>query len=498
MKKGETPQFSVRWWKGSQPKGLKSASGLESALKDYETAKGKLESTGEDTDAKVAYTALSGIDKAVKPVVAEASKAKSDEMTATVDCLKKFDRLYAAERNWIEEHTEASDDGAFGDPEVYHAYLLTMLKRLRSSGEMNFGFVLGKKPEDHRLALHKSKSSKGLANILVKQTGIHQMTWGIARPDEERGGLLVLTLEGRVLPGMGKKAGRMLKKFKPLPFKKLALVVDGKEELEDLEAPDDGIDDDDLETTGETQQDGRDGQALTRELAELVRRIQGVTDPALKGDLARMATQANALLRSNNLLEARQRIDELRSGLDQAPANPQPGNGAGNAGRRRQHGDLRQVAPGLAGRAQEGGKRDRQAAQRDRGDLQGRRHRRPAGVDFPQPRRAGADVAGRKPGRHLGRGRQRDRSHAARQAGRRGESDHATLPGVPEQRIADCRPGQQSLRAAEHPADHLGDAVGAGQGGTLISGHGRRKPAMHAAEKAREDRDFAALLPKAA
>ena len=332
MKKGETPQFSVRWWKGSQPKGLKSASGLESALKDYETAKGKLESTGEDTDAKVAYTALSGIDKAVKPVVAEASKAKSDEMTATVDCLKKFDRLYAAERNWIEEHTEASDDGAFGDPEVYHAYLLTMLKRLRSSGEMNFGFVLGKKPEDHRLALHKSKSSKGLANILVKQTGIHQMTWGIARPDEERGGLLVLTLEGRVLPGMGKKAGRMLKKFKPLPFKKLALVVDGKEELEDLEAPDDGIDDDDLETTGETQQDGRDGQALTRELAELVRRIQGVTDPALKGDLARMATQANALLRSNNLLEARQRIDELRSGLDQAPANPQPGNGAGNAG----------------------------------------------------------------------------------------------------------------------------------------------------------------------
>lgn len=329
MKKGETPEFSVKWWKGSQPKGLKSAGGLESALKDYETAKGKLESSGEDTDADAASTAMGDIIRAVKAVITEASKTKSDEMTATVDCLKKFDRLYAAERKWIEEHTEASDDSAFGDPEVYHVYLLTMLKRLRSSGEMNFGFVLGKKAEDHRLALHKSKSSKGLANILVKQTGIHQMTWGVARPDEERGGLLVLTLEGRVLPGMGKKAGRMLKKFKPLPFKKLALVVDGKEELEDLEAPDTDVDDDDLDTTVDTQQDARDATALTRELAELVRRVQGVTDPALKGDLGRMATQANALLRSNNLPEARQRIDEMRVALDRAPGNTQPGNGAG-------------------------------------------------------------------------------------------------------------------------------------------------------------------------
>jgi len=329
MKKGESPQFSARWWKSSQPKGLKSAGGLESALKDYETVKGKLESGGEEPEAKAANAALDGIDKAVKAAVAEASKTKSDEMTATVDCLKKFDRLYAAERKWIEDHAEASDDSAFGDPEAYHEYLLKMLKRLRSSGEMNFGFVLGKKPEDHRLALHKSKSSKGLANILVKQTGIHQMTWGVARPDEERGGLLVLTLEGRLLPGMGKKAGRMLKKFKPLPFKKLALVADGQEELEDLEAPDTDADDDDLETAADTRQDGRDAEALTRELAELARRVQGVTDPALKGDLARMATQANALLRSNNLPEAGQRIDELRAALDQAPGNTPTGNSAG-------------------------------------------------------------------------------------------------------------------------------------------------------------------------
>lgn len=330
MKKGETPEFTVKWWKASQPKGLKSAGGLESALKDYETAKSKLDSTGEEAEAKTANAALDGLDKAVKAVIAEAAKAKSEEMTLTADCLKKFDRLYGGERKWIEEHTEESDDGMFSDPEVYHQYLITVLKRLRSSGEMNFGFVLGKKAEEHRLALHKSKSPKALASNLAKETGLHAFTFGVARPDEERAGMLVLTLEGRQLPGMGKKGARMLKKFKPLPFTKMALMVDGKE-VEDLADPDDtdvDVGDD------EDQPSGYDATALTRALAELVRRIQGVTDAALKADLGRMATQANALLRGNNLPEASQRIDQLRAALDRAgvPAGNGADGAAGTAG----------------------------------------------------------------------------------------------------------------------------------------------------------------------
>jgi hypothetical protein len=320
MKKGEQPQFSAKWWKDSQPKGLKSAGDLESALKDYETAKGKLESSGEEPAAKSADGALNGIDKAVKAVISEASKVKGNaDMDATADCLKKFDRGYAQERKWIEEHIE-SDDGMFSDPEVYHSYLITALRRLRSSGEMNFGFVLGKRAEQHRIALHKSKSAKALGSMLAKETGIHQMTWGIARSSEERAGEMVLELEGRQLPGIGKKGGRMLKKFKPLPFTKLVLMVDGQE-VGDLDDPED-TDTDDAEL---------DAAAMTRALAELARRIQGVADPALKGNLARMATQANALLRSNNLPEAEERIDELRTALDQAGVSANGGNGATEA-----------------------------------------------------------------------------------------------------------------------------------------------------------------------
>lgn len=329
MKKGESPDFTAKWWKGSQPKGLKTAGGLETALGNYESAKKALDSSREEKDAKAAETALGKVDAAVNAVIAEArkaSKTKEDEMALTVICLEKLEKMENAERRWIEEHTGEEDDGMFSDPEVYHQYLITVLKRLRSSGEMNFGFVLGKKAEDHRLALHKSKSAKSLASNLTKETGLRQFTFGVARPDEDRAGMLVLTLEGRQLPGMGKKGARMLKKFKPLPFTKLALVVDGKE-VEDLLDPDDT----DVDVADdEDQPSGYDATALTHALAELVRRIQGVTDAALKGDLGRMATQANALLRSNNLPEASQRLDELRTALDRAGVPAAAGATGGN------------------------------------------------------------------------------------------------------------------------------------------------------------------------
>jgi hypothetical protein len=254
MKKGEHPEFSVKWWKDSQPSGLKTAGELGSALRDYETAKQKLGSTGKARDADDADNALDDIEKAAKAVIAEASKAKGNaEMDATVDCLKKFDRGCTREHKWIDEHIDESD--GFVDPEAYREYLTTALKRLRSSGAMNFGFVLGKKAEDHRLALHRSKTARGLAMMLVKETGIHQMTFGTARPDEDEAGALVLSLEGKQLPGMAKKGARMLKKFMPLPFTKVNLAVAGKATA-DLDDPDD-TDADDARGSGATAKSKR-------------------------------------------------------------------------------------------------------------------------------------------------------------------------------------------------------------------------------------------------
>ncbi len=327
VKKGEQPEFSAKWWKGSQPKGLKSASKLDDALKDYDDAKKKLEQAGDADAAKAARDALGGIETAAKAVVAEASKAKNTpEMDWTAESLKKFDRLYAPEQAWIEQHTEQSDEGVFADPEAYHTYLTASLKKLRTGGEMNFGFVLGKKAEDHRLALHRSKGSKALANTLVKETGLHAMTFGVATPSEERPGVMVLALDGRQLPGMGKKGARMLKKFKPLPFTKLVMMVDGQE-VEDLEDPEDT----DADEADETETEQLDAGALARELAMLIRRVAAVTDPTRKAALGKQANDANTALKAPNLPVAASGISALRTALD-AVGNAPGGNGRASNG----------------------------------------------------------------------------------------------------------------------------------------------------------------------
>ena len=239
MKKGEQPELSARWWKSSQPDGLRSAGRLEDALNDYEVARHKFETNTDGDTAEAASKALDGVASAAKPVLAEAGKAKAKpDMEWTVDALRKLDRPIAAARKWIAVRVADSAEGEFGDPEIYHEYLLTALKRLRGSDAMNFGLVLGKTAEDHRMALHKSKSAKALAAVLVQATGLHQMTFGIARSDEKRSDVMVLDIEGRQLPGLAKKASRMLKRFKPLPFKQLKLAMAGRD-VDDLDDPDD-------------------------------------------------------------------------------------------------------------------------------------------------------------------------------------------------------------------------------------------------------------------
>ncbi|HEX5328068.1 MAG TPA: hypothetical protein VFW75_15485 [Acetobacteraceae bacterium] len=359
MKKNEQPEFSARWWKGSQPKGLKSAGKLEDALRNYELAKKKLEQGGDANAVKAATGALDAIEPAADAVIAEASKDKKDpEMGFTVDALKKFARACAAEEAWIEEQAEQDDDSVFADPEAYHDYLIAAMKKLRSGSEMNFGFVLGKKAEEHRLAVHRSKGSKALANILVKETGFHAMTFGTAVADDNRADVLLLVLEGRQLPGMKKKGERMLKKFKPLPFKKLAVIVDG-EEVEDVDDPDDSdVDEPDDEigepasatsTTSTTPEaaettaapaasatpeaaEAPDLSELTRELADLIRQVQGVGDPVARGGLAQVATEANAALKGGDQPQVISAMATLREGLETA-RNGLGGNGQDAGGR---------------------------------------------------------------------------------------------------------------------------------------------------------------------
>ncbi|MDE2583271.1 MAG: hypothetical protein KGL52_16660 [Rhodospirillales bacterium] len=359
MKKGEQPEVSVKWWKGSQPKGLKSAGKLEDALKSYEAAKSKLEKSSDSADAAKAMEALDDIATAAKGVLAEAGKAKGNQdMDWTAEAMKKFDREIAAERKSVGDMVEEDDDGQFSDPEVYHVYLLAALKRLRTGGTMNFGVVLGKKAEDHRLAVHKSKGGKALAGMLARETGLRAMSFGVAMTpkaagqaeeealeseDQEGSGIgdeksstLILSLEGRQLPGLKKKLTKMLKKFKPLPFKGIKLMMEGKE-LQDLDDPEDTDHDDydDESPANDPEAISRRLEELKLELAGLVREVQQVSNIALKGDLARLASQAGAQLRSQNISATEQALAALQTALRSGSATSSSGtsssNGANNS-----------------------------------------------------------------------------------------------------------------------------------------------------------------------
>lgn len=104
---------------------------------------------------------------------------------------------------------------------------------------MQFAVVLGKRPEDHRVSLHASRSGRAMAKVLREETGHKLATWGVTEVDDSRRDTLVLVLEERVLAGMAKKLQAWLK-LMGAPIRKVAIKVDGQEvdDAEDIDAAD--------------------------------------------------------------------------------------------------------------------------------------------------------------------------------------------------------------------------------------------------------------------
>ncbi len=270
MKKGEHAEFSARWWHGSQPKGLMSAAKLEAAFKHYDAARAKLESAGDADMLEDALDALDGIEAAVKGVLAEAGKSKDNpELDATVQSLNKLDvrgeRAIAASLVKADDDQDDEDDaGSLTDSEEYRSYLLVAMKKLRN-GAMNFGLVLGSKPGQHRIVLHRRKAPKTIALHMVKDLKLHHFSFGIAVPSEDRPQTILLNVQGHVLPGMRKKMERMLKEYRPLPFVHMALFVSGRE-IDELNGADDDDIDDEAEGSQDKDDDAVEASADAREL----------------------------------------------------------------------------------------------------------------------------------------------------------------------------------------------------------------------------------------
>jgi hypothetical protein len=150
----------------------------------------------------------------------------------------------AEQTQWVERVLGVGVPGDETEPDVpdeaadYAPYLRKQLNTLRTAGSAGFGVVLGKQPDAHRLALHRTKAPRGLGAELTRQTGLQQASWGTAEPHPDKAGTMLLHLEGKNLPGLRKKTERMLKAFRPQPFQRV-LLMEGAAPAEDLADPDD-------------------------------------------------------------------------------------------------------------------------------------------------------------------------------------------------------------------------------------------------------------------
>jgi hypothetical protein len=276
MKKNAQPEFSSKWWSANQPKGLTKGRALESALDDYEKARATLQKSGKEDDVKPAVIAMGKVRQAVEMAMSEADKLKksppkgadADDLGNTADALKKFARLYDPEKSELDKlvKEDEDDNNVFSDPDQYKKYLLKGLRKAGGGDPMNFGLALGKTGGDHRMALSKSKGGQSLGRQVMESTGLRVMTFGTLFEDPDRANFIKLNLEGKQIPGLKKKADRMLKVFKPLPYSQVILMVNG-EEVDDIADPED-TDHDERETT---ESEGQETQGSQQQ--------QGAQDP---------------------------------------------------------------------------------------------------------------------------------------------------------------------------------------------------------------------------
>ncbi len=230
MQKVDTPELTLRWWQDLAPKGLRSGGKLEQAFKEWEAARKRLDRKIDSENLEDADDRLEMLDEAIHAAAAEATKSKAiPDGAGLAATLRKLDRDIASERKAIDKLADDHAARDFATPEAYRVYLLRWLKRVDVKKPMNFALVLGRSPEEHRMALHKSKAGKALMGLLVRETKLHMVTFGTARGDEKRGDELVLAVEGKQLSGMGRRGALMLKEYQPLPFKHIRLTVGGKD-----------------------------------------------------------------------------------------------------------------------------------------------------------------------------------------------------------------------------------------------------------------------------
>jgi hypothetical protein len=175
------------------------------------------------------------------------------------------------------------------------------------------------------LLLSPHRSAKSLAGDLQKQfPSVFNARFGTAEVDPDDDPTLVKFRLNKPVTSM---ARRLVKTLKGSGFRKVQILLEDGSPVESADDEETASRPGDEETAprpgdGSPQDAPQpDAKALAQALAELVRRIGEVTDPARKEALASRAREANANLRMSNLVYAAVGIESLRRALGTGPAS---------------------------------------------------------------------------------------------------------------------------------------------------------------------------------
>lgn len=246
MRSAASIQLDKAWWKKERPAALKkSGPQFEKGLEAYEDAA----SSGKKGDVAPLESALKLLEKIAKDVVAEAKtlekatkdKKEKEDLSNTIAVMERpLASAIAAERKRAAELAKAAkedEESAIVDPAQYLAYFRKFTPPLLT-GQVNFAVgVPPGRPEAVRLMFHRSQSGKALVGHLKKELGTCKSTFGTAGSanlaetagDDVTNRTLVLDLEGKQIPALGKRVRIMLRKLKISEFSKVKVLVAGQE-----------------------------------------------------------------------------------------------------------------------------------------------------------------------------------------------------------------------------------------------------------------------------
>ena len=99
MKKGESPQLDLSWWKKGKPITLKNTE-LDTALAQYEKAMDEWDKQHTDEQHIARIQALEGVNSAAKAVIKVCNKKVNKE---TIECLERFPKLISDKKSGLNE-----------------------------------------------------------------------------------------------------------------------------------------------------------------------------------------------------------------------------------------------------------------------------------------------------------------------------------------------------------------------------------------------------------